>query len=197
VSLTVSDGPLSITAEEETALVLLRLREQIADSALWRALVALPLSTWSDVKAKATTDDASRTNALAAIYLDYIDERGYGEAKGIEKPFCIIRAWSDHKSELVATATWDITGLYYWSIEIPIPTAYRNSVNLATIDFWNKVDRIKREFRIAGQSESGNRIYQPEIHMVSMPGEIQEDKNSGRRTRTAEFAIRVMSGGIS
>lgn len=195
MAVSVTQNGMTIEAEQETAQMLLYLREQIADSALWRALVALPRATWADVKAKATLDDASRPNALAAIEFDRKDLKGdaqKGPAENSEVPICFLRPWDEWVQEFAATATWDVTGLILMTFEIPVPTSYRATIQLATVDFWNKMDRIIKE--IMEQDYVAERVNRPIIRRVILPGEIDPIANNGRHVRTAAYSVQAKGG---
>ena len=191
MTITVTDGQLSISpaATAETALTLLYLREQIADSETWKALVELPRSPWSDVKTLADAATADRDEALDAIYFDRIDDAGLGQAENEETPFCFIRPWDEWVQSWAATSSWDITGMLLMTFEIPVPTSYRDSIKVATIDFWNKIDTIIQEIQQVGANMTAERLGNPRISRVVLPGEIDPRENNGRRVRRAAFSV--------
>ena len=190
MTVSVSHGGITIAAEEETALRLLYLREQFADSALWRALVALPRSNWNDVKAKADLDDADRNAALEAVEFDHWTAEKLNEVRDSETPRILLRPYDESDTTWTTPDSWNVSDLFLILIHIPVPDDLRDLeyLKLACIDFWNKTDRIKKEVMRSGQFES-ERVNFPGFARIVLPGEINPDQNNGRRVRQSAYAI--------
>lgn len=184
----------TIQASKSLSSTLVHLREQIADSATWRALVALPLSTWADVADKADVDDASRPNALAAIHVGRFI--GNQPGAGSEVARICLRAFDEMSTDWTSYDSWDVQADVYMNVQIPIPTDYRSDsrVGLAEIDFLNKIGNILQEVKLAGDGV-GDRIAQPEFQQLNLPGEILPDHNAARRIRRYVFAVRTRGVG--
>lgn len=198
MAVSVTSGEYTVTAEHGTALSLLYLREMIADSSMWKALVAQPLAMWSDAKDLADEDTSDRDDALAAILFDRVAEGSDDFAAGEEPARCIIRPWDEWVSEFAATSSWDVSGLFLMSFEIPEPLEFRGEVQdkigAATIDNWNKLERIVEEIQTQATSPDspGERLVSVEIRRVILPGLIDPRENKERYIRTASYALRNM-----
>lgn len=194
MTVSVTYGGITIAAAKETALQLLYLREQIADSATWQALVALPDAHWNEIVTKVAAGDASRTDALAAVLIDRWTAAELNQDRGSEVPQILLRpfdesdvSWGNHDS-------WDVSGMFLLLLHLPIPTDFRDetadAIAAACVDFWNKADAILADILESGKMVP-ERVAHPRISRIVLPGEINPAENNGRRVRQAGYAISV------
>lgn len=182
MTVTIIEGALSIAAEEEEALALAHLRNMIADCEVWRAIVAQPGYVWSDLKTLADAATSDRDDAIDAIHYDRIDDEGQSQTV----PAVLIRHAEEDDFIHQGGAQWDITASFYIEMNLEIPSDYRSSTRLATVDFLNKIGRFRREL-LANTNAPG---YLSTVRVSrGLMGEIAPDENNGQRVRTASWIL--------
>lgn len=176
---------LTLAAEEDLALSLLFLREGVADSSCFRALVHLQDAEWATVKDLADADTADRDKALEAIYFDRID--GEGEFDGTVK--CMLRPLNDGDMVHVAPGQFDVSGIFFMRFEFPIPKAYEPCPELAVIDFLNKARRCVREIR--SQPFAAERLWIQRIAQGPM-GQLDPTEANNKQVRCSDYMVHFM-----
>lgn len=184
MAVSITESGQTVTAEYGTALVLLYLREQLADSSMWKALVETPTATWSSAKTLADAGTSSRPNALDAIRIDRVTS-----AASATSADAIIRALNSTDIERMSLNDWDVSGLLLLVIDLPIPSAYQgpDKIGVATIDFFNKIGRIQDE--LMSLSQTAERLTISQIGR-GPSGQLNDDDNNAIAVRGIELLVR-------
>lgn len=191
MTLSITRGSETITASEEFGSAYLAIRETLADSSCWRAIVEDPTGKWSDIQTLADLGTSSRTDALAAIVL----ERRENEGESIVTPSAIIRMIPPNVANADGPDSWTITGAFEVKFDLQVPDDYVAHNDLGTVDFVEKISRIWREMRQVDKS-NGGRLFTETASMSIVPGQYNPDDNAGIFARTAEFQFSYMSSDL-
>ena len=141
MALSITTNSLTITATREVGRAYLALRELIADSEYWQAIVANPKSTISDIETVVADglSAADRAAALAKTFVNRIDNEG----ALLTFPSCIIKRAKGIRSETrFGVEDFDVGGSFYVEFLLQVPDAYKDYPGLQEIDMAEKSDAI-------------------------------------------------------
>ena len=182
-------GPLSRPLE--------LLRNLIADSPTWQALVADPEALWEDILDAAddlrdTPDSEARDAALARILGDSIyEDANYNEATST--PFIWIRFLPEGGLLQSSNSTWHGEVSLLMEIHLEVPADYRAYTREAiwngTIDFQNKISAIIEDMQTANvQAADADRLNPFDVQL-GPTGMFDVRENNNRWERKWELAI--------
>lgn len=187
MTLSITQNGLTITPTREKGLAYLGLRELIADSTYWQALVADPDATMAELTAIVTAETASRAAALAQIDIERIDD----EEESIDYPSCIIRyATGDEIANRYGPGAYTVSGGFFIEFLTLIPEVYRDLPSLAAIDSCEKFDAIEAE--LLSPSTLSERLVIDGLQLVRQ-GALHDEDVNGAMVRVAEYLVRFES----
>lgn len=184
---------MTVTAEYPLAKSLNALRELIAESACWQALVKDQQAPWARIKTLADADPDNRVAALKRIIGDtlYEDER-FREA--LQAPFILVRHEQGATYLRESPDVFRKQHLLRMVIELPVPREYAKydveAIWNATIDFMNKVGRIMHEMQTVNIAGTADRL-QMELVTMGPIGAVEPASSNGEWVRTVEFMIQT------
>lgn len=161
------------------------LKAMIADSEVWRALVAKPDTDWGSLQTLITAATSSRANALERIVEGRLEE-DEGHAEFVKRPRVALRHFDENTSTRVSTSGFAMEGLLYAGFEYPIPEEYKIWPRRAYIDAENKIGGIIQE--LTAMQPVGGYLHLKDIIITGF-GQADPDENNGEYFYVAELAV--------
>lgn len=183
------------TAESILALTLEHLRQHIADSLHWQAIVKNPTKTYPEIKliVAAASGPIDRNAALDAIVGDTVyEDRDYEAAT--KPPFVLIRTLPEVEVRQTTPSTWHGPTTFLMEFHLDVPASYRaftrEGLNNATIDFQNKIGKIMEDMQEVARKTVASRLV-PINFAVGPMGMLPLDENQNRWERMAEIIVQA------
>lgn len=117
------------------------LREMIADSQMWRAVVAGPNTDWGTLYALYQAATSPENNAKARI-VKGVGEDDESHADFVQRPRCIVRHLDQFELSELTEAGYSASGALIATFELDIPTTYHGSYADAYVNFTNTLGLI-------------------------------------------------------
>lgn len=190
MAVSITENSLTITPSREKGLAYLYLRELIADSTYWQAMVDDPDGTISELETIVTAQTASRGNALAQISIERIDDEGIA----ISYPSCIIRyATGEEIASRFGPGSFDVNGAFFIEFMSIIPRSYRDYPSLAAIDSAEKFDAIEQELMFP--ITDAERLVIDSFQLLRQGAvKLESDSNEkGEIVRVSEYMVKFES----
>ena len=111
-------------------------REMIADSQMWRAVVASPNTDWATLYALYQAASSSESDAKARI-VKGVAEDDEDHADYVARPRCIVRHLDQFEMQELTEAGYSVGGQLIATFELDIPTTYQNSYADSYVNFTN------------------------------------------------------------
>ena len=177
------------------------LREMLADSTMWQAMVHSPEATCADLVAMiaATPGVLSEATARESIVLGIIPTDAEGYSLIPQVPKALIRYLSDGVKTRTTTSSYESNMLLMLLIEYRVPHVYRLreavAMSNAEIDGLDKIGRIVEQLKTSVLSGAADMLqiesftFGPHGLIAPEEGENEQD---GEWIRTAEIQIRFM-----
>lgn len=168
------------------------MRDLLASSTYWQAIVADPLASYPDIKTAVGAGGLSQANAYAAIAGDTLLDDEIENDDKLNPPRIIYRYMSDAVQERNTFTTHSTTGQISILIEIPVATEFQGLTRAmvwgGAVDFFSKVGAMVDQWKTAITSTATSSSY-PTINSWTLGpiGLIDPDDTNGVYLRQLEL----------
>lgn len=180
---------ITITPVSNYGLALHYLREMLGDSEMWRAIVADPTATYSELITLRDAATSPEAAAKAKITYGYASDKS-GDDDYVAVPRIILRHLDGNDSEKTASSGFADNGMLVASIELVTPDVYVGNFPDAYAYAMEQVGGIRDEIAVMARISTTESNYLG-ITRLSVPtlGQIDPKGNQSNWVFVAEFIV--------